>query len=150
MTRVLGATLFCVGLCACSGGAGGTGPASANPADMGPRTAMFSGLTRIANNGACSSLSARHEIDAGAGTVTVTLTQAGAPRLQLQVCALNELNHNNCTIPPFATLPLGQSVSALVKGGRSQAVTLYPEGCGGADATPGDPIAYSVTVVYPG
>lgn len=82
--------------------------------------------------------------------VTVTLTQAAAPRLHLQVCAATELNHTNCTIPPFVPLSVGQSVSATVKGGRSQTVTLYPEACGGPDSPPSDPISYAVTVVYPG
>ena len=110
----------------------------------------FTGQTRISSNGVCSSLSPSNEISAGAGMVTVTLTQAGAPRLALQVCATTEANHTNCTVPPFASLALGQSVSAVLKGGRTQLVTLYPENCGGPNSPPGDPISYTVVVVYPG
>lgn len=141
---ILAATLLCSGLCACGGGG------IVSPTDTGPRTATFSGMTRIANNGVCSSLSGRHDFDAGAGMVTVTLTQAAAARLQVQVCAASEVNHTNCTVPPFVTLPVGQSVSATVKGGRVQTVTLYPEACGAPDSPPGDPISYTVTVVFPG
>lgn len=142
--QALTIALLYPGLCACGGGG------SVSPTDPGPRTATFSGMTRIANNGVCSSLGGRHEFDAGAGTVTVTLTMAAAPRLQLQVCASSEVNHTNCTIPPFVSLPVGQSVSATLKGGRTQTVTLYPENCGAPDSPPGDPISYTVTVAYPG
>ncbi len=80
----------------------------------------------------------------------MTLTQAGAARMQVQVCASSETDHRNCTVPPFALVPVGQSVTATVKGGRTQIVTLYPEGCGGPNSPPTDPIAYTVTVVHPG
>jgi hypothetical protein len=108
------------------------------------------GSARTAANGGCSAIGPSHLVDTGEGAMTVTLTQAGAARLQLQVCASTELDHRNCTVPPFVLLSVGQSVTATVKGGRSQVVTFFPEGCGGAGATPTDPISYSFTVVHPG
>jgi hypothetical protein len=107
------------------------------------------GSAQTSSNGGCSVLNAPHFLNAGEGVLTVTLTQAGAPRMQLQVCSTTEADHKNCTVPPFVLLPVGQSVAATVKGGRSQSVTLFTEGCGGAGASPTDPIAYSVTVVHP-
>lgn len=108
------------------------------------------GSARTTATGGCSVLNPPHFISAGEGTMTVTLTQSSAPRMQLQVCSTSEADHRNCTVPPFVLLPVGQSVTATVKGGRSQSVTLFTEGCGGATATPTDPITYSVTVVHPG
>lgn len=131
------------------GGCGGGGPTGPT-ASPGPRTATFMGSARTSANGGCSAIGPSHLVDAGEGAMTVTLTQAGAPRLQLQVCAPSELDHRNCTVPPFVLLPVGQSVTATIKGGRSQVVTFFPEGCGAAGATPTDPIPYSFTVVHPG
>lgn len=139
------AVVFTLSLSACGGG--GSGPSTT---DTGPRTATFMGSTRIAPNGVCSSSGPSHVLDAGQGTLTVTLTQAGEPRLKLQICATTELDHRNCTVPPFLVLPVGQSVTATVKGGRAQSVVLYPESCGGPTATPTDLITYSISVVHPG
>lgn len=110
---------------------------------------MFTGMARIASNGTCSSLTPGNVFNAGAGMVTVTLTQATAPRMQVQICATMETDHTNCTVPPFALLTVGQSLSATLRGAREQAVTLYPEGCGGPDSPPSDPVSYTVSVVYP-
>ncbi|MBP6702986.1 MAG: hypothetical protein KBH14_09410 [Vicinamibacteria bacterium] len=139
------AAVFMLSLSACGGG--GSGPTTT---DTGPKMATFTGSARIAPNGVCSSSAPAHRVEAGPGTLTVTLTQAGEPRMKLQVCATTELDHRNCTVPPFAVLPVGQSVTATVKGGRSQSVVLYPERCGGPDETPTDLITYSISVVHPG
>jgi hypothetical protein len=141
----LGAIVFMLTVSGCGGG--GSAPAAPN---AGPRTVTFTGSARTSTNGGCSAIGPSHIVDAGAGTLTVTLTQAGAPRMQLQVCATSEADHRNCTIPPFVLLSVGQSATGTVKGGRAQAVTLFPEGCGGPGATPTDPIPYSVSVVHPG
>ena len=109
----------------------------------------FAGSTRIAENGGCSSLTPSNEFSAGAGTITLMLVQASAPRLMVQVCAVGEANHTQCTVPPFSILAPGQGLSATVKGGRTQIVTLYPEGCGGPDSLPTPPITYTISVVHP-
>ena len=139
------AAVFMLSLSACGGG--GSGPTAA---DTAPRMVTFMGSARIATNGVCSSSSPGHVVDAGPGTLTVTLTQAGEPRMKLQVCAAGEADHRNCTVPPFSVLPVGQSVTATIKGGRSQSIVLYPESCGGSDAPPTDLISYSISVVHPG
>jgi hypothetical protein len=141
------AVVFMLLLYGCGGGGGGT---AVTTPSAGPQTTTFMGSARTAANGGCSGNTTSHVVNSGEGTLTVTLTQAGAARMQLQVCATTELDHRNCTVPPFVLLPVGQSVSAAVKGGRSQAVTLFTEGCGAAGATPTDPITYSVSVVHPG
>jgi hypothetical protein len=143
--NLFSAAVFMLSLCACGGG--GSGPTAT---DTGPRMVTFMGSARITTNGVCSSSGPSHVVNAGQGTLTVTLTQAGEPRMKLQVCAAGELDHRNCTVPPFLVLPVGQSVTATVKGGRSQSIVLYPESCGGPGATPTDLIAYSVSVVHPG
>lgn len=108
------------------------------------------GSARTAANGGCSALTPAHTFSAGEGSLTVTLAQAAVSPMQLQVCAPSELDHRNCTVPPFVLLPVGQSVTAPVKGGRSQVVTLYPAGCGAPGSPATDPITYTVTVVHPG
>lgn len=128
-------------------GCGGGGSTPATPS-AGPRTTTFTGSARTAANGGCAGNG--HLVDAGQGTITVTLTQAGAPRMQLQVCSTSEADHRNCTVPPFVVLPVGQSVTAAIKGARPQSVTVFTEGCGGPTATPTDAISYSISVVHPG
>ncbi len=130
-------------------GCGGGGSTAATPSP-GPQTTTFMGSARTTATGGCAALNPAHIISAGDGTMTVTLTQSSAPRMQLQVCSTSEADHRNCTVPPFVLLPVGQSVSATVKGGRSQSVTLFTEGCGAPTAPPTDPITYSVSVVHPG
>jgi len=117
--------------------------------DPGEVTRTFMGSARIAENGGCASLTPSNEFSAGAGTLTVTLVQATAPRLMVQVCAPGEANHTQCTVPPFSILAPGQSLSATVKGGRTQVVTAYPEGCGGPGSVPGAAVDYVISVVHP-
>ncbi len=136
------AVVFMLSLCGCGGG--GTGPTTT---DTGPRTSTFTGSARTTASGGC--MGNGHHVDAGPGTLTVTLTQAGAPRMKVQVCSASEADHRNCTVPPFVVLPVGQAVSAAIKGARPQTVTVFTDGCGGSDATPTDPITYSISVVHP-
>lgn len=137
------------GVAVASCGGGSATPTASTP--VGPQTTAFSGSSRVADNGGCSSLVASHAFSAGEGTLTVTLTQAAAPRMMIQVCAPTAVTHaTECSIPPFAVLAVGQSVTGTVKLGRSQVVVVYPDGCGGPGATPTAPISYSVSVVHPG
>jgi len=107
-------------------------------------------MSRISSGG-CSSLVPSHHVSSGNGNLTVTLTQAGASRMTVQVCHPTAVNHAlECTIPPFATLAVGQSTSAAIKGGREQVVTIFPEGCGAPNTPLSDPISYTVSVEHPG
>jgi hypothetical protein len=80
----------------------------------------------------------------------VTLVQASASAAGVQVCHPTAANHNtDCTIPPFASVALGGSVSAALKGGRSQTVTVYPDSCGRAGTFPASQLSYTVSVTHP-
>jgi hypothetical protein len=129
-------------LCALAGCGGGSEPA----APTGPRTETFTGTTQIVS-GVCTGTT--HAFDTGEGSLTVTLVQStGNVPLSAQVCHPTAVNHaQECTIPPFATVEVGASVSAALKGGRAQVLVMYPLGCAG-QSTP--PISYTVTVVHPG
>lgn len=132
-----------VHLAACGGG-----PAA--PATDGePVTRTFTGSTRVAENGGCASLTPSNAFNTGEGTLTLRLEEASAPRLMVQVCAVGEANHTQCTVPPFAILATGHGLSATVRGGRTQIVTVYPEGCGGRDSLPTPPITYTISIVHP-
>jgi hypothetical protein len=66
------------------------------------------------------------------------------------VCHPTAANHNtDCTIPPFASVAVGGNVSATLKGGRSQTVTVYPDACGRAGTFPAADLSYTVNVSYP-
>jgi hypothetical protein len=108
------------------------------------------GTSQITVNG-CSS-NGNHEFVAGEGTVVVTLVQAAASPMRVQICHTSAVDHTLCTIPPFASILVGQSLSATLRGGRTtQRVAIFPEGCG----QPGTPattpvLSYTVSVTYPG
>jgi hypothetical protein len=145
------AVVALVALVSCGGGGptAASGP-SGGAGSGGSRTSTFSGTTRISDLGTCSG--ERHTFDAGEGTVAVTLVQSSAGPLKAEVCPTASTNHAlDCAIPPFAVVAPGQTLSAPLKGGRSQFLTIFPEGCG-APGTPAPtpPITYSVTVVFPG
>lgn len=132
-------------LCTLAGCGGGSEPPAA---PTGPRTETFTGTTQIVS-GVCSGNT--HAFDTGEGSLTVTLVQStdNVP-LAAQVCHPTAVNHaQECTIPPFAMVEVGASVSAPLKGGRAQALVMYPAGCGGNQA-PTPPISYTVRVVHPG
>lgn len=85
-------------------GCGGGGSTAATPSP-GPQTTTFMGSARTTATGGCAALNPAHIISAGDGTMTVTLTQSSAPRMQLQVCSTSEADHRNCTVPPFCSAP---------------------------------------------
>lgn len=138
-------TIALLSLTSCGGGGGPAGPSAA----PGPRTTTFMGVTQLSVDG-CSS-NGRHEFAAGEGNVVVTLVQAAASTMAVQVCHASAVDHTLCTIPPFARIGVGESLSAPLRGGRTtQIVTVYPEGCGQSGALPTPPLTYTVTVTYPG
>ena len=142
---VLGAA-GALGLAAACGGGGGATPPTAPGT---PQSSTLSGTASINGTGGCSS--SGHPLSTGAGTITVTVTQANAARVKIQVCAPGAVNHAaECTVAPFASLAVGESVSATLKGGRSQVVTVFPEGCGSAGNPAATTITYTVTATYPG
>jgi hypothetical protein len=108
------------------------------------------GTTQITANGCTSSGS--NEFAAGEGTLVVTLVQATSSPMAVQVCHVSAVDHTTCTIPPFALIQTGESLSAPLRGGRTrQRITVFPDGCG----RPGTPdptpvLSYTVTVSYPG
>ena len=150
ISRLIAAALFAS--VACGGGGGGptTPPTPApNPGTGGSTSSTFSGTSSYNGAGGCSSPS-RHDFSAGEGTVVVTLTQASASAAGIQLCHPTAANHNtDCTIPPFAPVTVGGSVSATLKGGRSQTVTVYPDACGRAGSFPASDLSYTVNVSYP-
>jgi hypothetical protein len=129
----------------------GCGSSSAPTVPSPPQTVgdTLSGTTQTGPTGGCGP-TAGHQFQAGDGTVTVTLQQATPPvTLQVQVCYPSAVNEaQTCTIPPFARLDVGQSVSAALKSGRSQVLVVYPTGCGTSAAAPTGVIAYTVTVAH--
>ena len=87
----------------------------------------------------------------GSGTITVAVSQASASRIKVQVCAPTAVDHaNECTIPPFASLAVGESANGTLKGGRSQTVTVFPDGCGSPGNPPAASVTYTIAVTYPG
>lgn len=154
MVRVNGYCVLVMALLSgCGGGSGGAGPTTPTPAPApgsgGTTTSTFTGTSSYNGGGGCSSPS-RHDLSAGEGTIEVTLVQASASAARVQVCHPTAANHNtDCTIPPFASVALGGSVSAVLKGGRSQTVTVYPDACGRAGTFPAAQLSYTVSVAYP-
>jgi hypothetical protein len=80
----------------------------------------------------------------------VALTQASAARVAVQVCHPTAQNHAlECTVPPFRALAVGESLTATLRGGRAQVVTIYPDGCGSPSSSPAS-VTYTITVTFPG
>jgi hypothetical protein len=154
MPRSTTSTLLAAALLASVACGGGGGPTTAptpapNPGTGGSTSSTFSGTSSYNGAGGCSSPS-RHDFSAGEGTIVVTLTQASASAARVQVCHPTAANHNtDCTIPPFASVAVGASVSATLKGGRSQTVTVYPDACGRAGTFPASDLSYTVNVSHP-
>jgi len=141
------------GLVACgSGSAAPTGNGSAGPSapPAGPRTETFMGTTRITASGGCSADPTPHSFQTGEGSVRITLVQStDNVTMAAQLCDPVAENHEvDCTIPPFVRIDVGMTVTATLKGGRFQTLTIYPGGCGTA-STPTPPISYTVTVAHP-
>ena len=123
-------------------------PVSPTP-PAGPQTATFSGTASISAAGGCSSPG--HTVSAGEGTITVALTQGSAASVAVQVCHPGAVDHaRECSVPPFASLAVGASLSAPLRGGRSQTVTVYPDGCGRAGPVVPTSVTYSISVSFPG
>ena len=107
-------------------------------------------LTQVGVVVVCSS-GAGHPFEAGEGIVTVTVVAASGD-VAAQICHPTAVNHaTECTIPPFAPIAVGASVSATLKGGRQQLLKFVPAACG-APGIPAStaPITYSATFTYPG
>jgi hypothetical protein len=112
----------------------------------GSRTESFSGTGQLDGSGGCSS--AGHRFTTGQGNLAITLVTSTGPTVAVQVCHPTAMNHDSeCTVPPFQRIDVGQTLSATVKGGRDQVLSVYPPGCG----TPGTPatIDYTVSVEHP-
>lgn len=130
-------------------GCGGASRSASAPTATGSGTETFTGATQITESGVCTG--ARHAFETGEGVVGITLVQSsGGVSLAAQLCDPVADNHEvDCTIPPFARIDVGQTVTATLKGGRFQTLTLYPGGCGTPASTPTALLAYTVTVVHP-
>jgi hypothetical protein len=85
----------------------------------------------------------------GNGSITLTVTQASAARVKIQICHVAQSDHTQCTVPPFASLAVGESVTAALRGGRDQSVSVYPEACGSGGNPPASNVTYTVTATYP-
>ena len=129
------------------GGCGGSdSPPTTQP--PGPRTSTLTGSASTNGTGGCSS--SGHTLATGAGSLTLTVSQASNARVKVQVCHVAQTDHTQCTVPPFASLAVGESLTATLKGGRDQVVTIYPEACGGPGNPPAATVTYTVSATYPG
>lgn len=139
------ALLLTVSACGCGGGS----PNTPNPPQPGPKTATFTGSASISSSGGCSGPG--HAISTVAGDLTVTLVQSSAPKVAVQVCHPGAVNHAlECTVPPFAVVAVGTAVTATLKGGASQVITIFPETCGQPGTFPATTITYTIRADYPG
>ena len=146
IVRFLAAIGIVAGVTACgSGSAAPTAPPAA-----GSGTETFTGSTRITETGGCSS-DRGHAFETGEGVLSIMLVEStGSVGVATQLCDPVADNHEvDCTIPPFARIGVGQTVSATVKGGRFQTLTVYPAGCGTSASEPTAPLTYTVRVVHP-
>jgi hypothetical protein len=83
--------------------------------------------------------------------VTVTLVQSSAAKVAVQVCSPTAVNHAlECTVPPFAVVAVGNAVTATLKGGAAQVITVFPETCGQPGTFPAATITYTIRADYPG
>jgi hypothetical protein len=146
------AALSCGGSSGPTQSSGGGAP-TPSPTPAGPRSQTVSGtvsLTQIGGAVGCSSGNG-HAFEAGEGTVTVTVVAASGD-VAAQICHPTAVNHaTDCTIPPFAPIAVGASVSAALKGGRQQLLKFVPAACNDpAFAAPSGPVTYTATFTYPG
>jgi hypothetical protein len=130
------------------GGCGG-GSNSTPTGPSGPQSTTVSGTASTNDTGGCSGPG--HPLQTGAGDITVTAVQSNAARIKVQVCHPTAANHNtDCTVPPFASLAIGEGVTATLKGGSAQTVTVFPEACGAPGSPPASSINYTIRINYPG
>jgi hypothetical protein len=78
-----------------------------------------------------------HAITTGTGNLSVTLVQSSAAQVE-------------CTVPPFARIAVGSSVSATLKGGTAQVITVFPEACGQPGTPPAATVTYTIRADFPG
>ena len=125
-------------------GCGGDGsPASAG----GSSTASFSGTTSSNAPGSCSGDS--HRINAGQGTLAVTLVQSSGGALMVQLCSPGAVDHTrDCTINR-TRIEVGRTLSGTLRGGSLQELAFNPLSCGGGEPPPPAPISYTASLVYP-
>ena len=148
ITRLASLTVPLILVVAC-GGSGGGGSPTGPPGASGPQSSTLSGSASTNGTGGCSPGS--HTLSTGVGTMTITVIQASAARVKLQVCHPAAVNHaTECTLPPFASVAIGEAVSATLKGGPNQVVGVFPDACGSPGNPPASSITYSVSVTYPG
>jgi hypothetical protein len=130
----------------CGGGGGGGNTPTGPP--PGPQTNSFSGTASTTGTGSCTP--GAHTVATGAGAITIAVAQASAPSVKLQVCHTGVVNHaTECTVPPFVTVAVGGNITATLKGGTNQVVTVFPEGCGSAGNPPASTVTYTISVTYP-
>jgi hypothetical protein len=66
-------------------------------------------------------------------------------------CHPTAVNHaTECTVPPFARIAVGSSVSATLKGGTAQVITVFPEACGQPGTPPAATVTYTIRADFPG
>jgi hypothetical protein len=70
--------------------------------------------------------------------------------VKLQVCDVAQTDHSLCTVPPFLSVAVGASVTAPIKGGRDQSVSVYPDECGSSGNPSASSVNYTITATYPG
>src|SRR5688572_30074709 len=98
------------------------------PPPGGPQTLTVSGTATTSDTGTCSN--SGHFISTGTGAITVALVQSSAAAVKVQVCHPTAVNHAlECTVPPFAVVSGATPVTAAIRGGSSQTVTVFPTSC---------------------
>lgn len=81
----------------------------------------------------------------------MTLVQSSATVVAMQVCHPSAVNHAlECTVPPFAVVAVGSAVTATLKGGTAQVITIFPDTCGKPGTHPATTITYTIRAEYPG
>jgi hypothetical protein len=136
-------------LSACAGGPPNTPTPTPTPTPAGPQTMTFTGSASISSTGGCSGQG--HAISTGTGALMVTLVQSSAARVAMQVCHPSAVNHAlECTLPPFAVVAVGSEVTATLKGGAAQVITVFPETCGQPGMPTATTITYTIRANYPG
>ena len=117
------------------------------PPPGGPQTLTVSGAATTSDTGACSN--SGHFISTGTGTITVALVQSSAAAVKVQVCHPTAVNHAlECTVPPFAVVSSATPVTATLRGGSSQTVTVFPAACA-VSPPAASSVTYTISITYP-
>lgn len=125
---------------------GGSSPAPAPSG--GTRTDTFSGTATVNTGGGCSPGSHPFQT-AGTGTIVIQVAQSSLPSVGIQICHPGALNHaTDCTVPPWTTITAGGTLSATIRGARSQTISVSPAGCDTTTVTAAT-VAYTINVTYP-